>query len=114
MLPGATSTFLPSSSISTICLSHSGSGCVGLRRRCNLGFELGTEMFDHGTHRHSCRITQRTNRAPHDVQCHFIQQCQIFWTALAMVDTFHHTPQPASTFTAWRALPTRLVLIEIR
>src|SRR5262245_56491683 len=98
MLPSATPTFLPSSSISTMGTSASGSREFGarggaLRTRTHHAAlvrdvvgELVTEVFDHAAHRHGGRVAERADGAAHDVLGHRIEQLQVVGPALPMLD----------------------------
>src|SRR5882757_5130579 len=126
MLPSATLIFLPSSSISTMVVVASGSGQLGshgraLRARADQAVlvldvvrELVAEVLEHAAHRHRGSVTQCADGAAHDVLGHRIEQLQIFHAALALLDAMHDAPQPAGALAARRALPARLVHVEIR
>src|ERR1700754_2925491 len=112
MLPSVTSTFLPSSSISTICVAFFlRSGLDGRLRDItrDQGLELVAEVLDHGPHRHRGGIAQRANRAPLDVIRDGIQQIHVRNLALAVVDPVHDAPEPAGTLSARGALSAGLV-----
>src|SRR3990167_8068619 len=110
MLPGGTSTFWPSSSISTIVSRLVSGGGVGLDH----GRELGPEMLEHGAHRHRRRIAQGANGAAHDVFSHVVQQRQVGSLGFAALNLVHQTPEPARAFATGRALPAGLVHVEVR
>src|SRR5947207_1901527 len=112
MLPSATSTFLPSSSISIIVVS---SGSDLLRRAADLGGlvldevdELVAEVLDHRAHRHRRCVAERADGAALDVVGDGVQQFDVFHPALALRDAVDHAPQPAGAFATGRALAAAL------
>src|SRR4051812_5806357 len=98
MLPSVTSTFLPSSSISTIYVAFFlRSGLDGRLRDItrDQGLELMAKVLDHGPHRHRGGIAQRANRAALNVVGDRIQQVHVRSLAVAVVDPVDHAPEPA-------------------
>src|SRR5262245_33516789 len=116
MLPSVTSTFLPSSSISTICQFSPGSGLGGRLRDVarDQGLELVAEMLDHGAHRHGRCIAERADGAALDVVGHGVQQVHVGGLALPPVDAVHHAPEPARALAARRALAAGFMHVEVR
>ena len=57
-----------------------------MRRGLDFLLELVTEMLDHGLDRHGSSIPKRANCATHDVLGHIVQQIDVFWTTLTMLD----------------------------
>src|SRR5215469_3570362 len=107
MLPSVTSTFLPSSSISTICVVFFlRSGLGGSLRNVarDQGFELVAEVLDHGAHRHGGCIAQCANGATLDVVGDRVQQIHVGRLAATGMDAVHDAPKPTRAFAAWCAL----------
>ncbi len=108
---GATSTFLPSSSISTMVIYSSTQGS-GLRwifvAAAIVGFEFARK----------CLIMARTGMAAASPSAQMVRPMMLaatessnpsLRTALTVLNALNHAPQPAGTFTAGRALATGLV-----
>src|SRR3990172_4857283 len=138
VLPSATSSFLPSISISNInsvspathdaplaCDSGRGVGGEGSQRfhlsnvvsnqallMVDVILELVAKMVDERAHRHCRRVTQRADGASLDVVGNVVQEIEVFRLAAARLDAVDHAIQPAGAFAARRALAARFLLIK--
>src|SRR5690606_29195933 len=76
--------------------------------------EFVAEVLDEAAHGHGRRVTQGTDRAPHDVLRNRVEHVEIFGPAAAVLDAIHHAIQPPRAFAARRALTATFFVIEIR
>src|SRR5215468_8113885 len=101
VLPGATSTFLPSISRFSI-----GQASDVIRHQASLVIdvvlEFVAEVVDEALDRQRCGVAQRTDRASGDVVGNRDQQIEVFVTALAVLDAVDDAPQPSGSFAARR------------
>src|SRR3972149_11207411 len=103
VLPSATSSFLPSISISSI-------NSDVVRNHALLVIdvmpELVAKMLDKALHWQRRGIPQRADGAALDVVGDMVQQVEVFGAAFAVLDAVDHAIHPAGTFAARRALAT--------
>src|SRR4249919_1094765 len=102
VLPGATSTFLPSISRFSIGWNSHVRWHETLLV-VDMVLEFGAEVADKALHRQRGGIAQRANRAPGDVIGHGQQEIEVLVPAFTTLYPVHDAPQPARAFAARRA-----------
>src|SRR6516165_11434340 len=139
VLPGATSTFLPSISRFSIDACPPGrpkgtpapwgetseANCGGMSSASDVVrhqaalvidvvLEFVPEMVDEALHGQRRGVAQRADRAPGDVVGDRNQEVEVFVTALAVLDSVDDAPEPPGPLAARRALAAGFLEIEIR
>src|SRR5690349_10831589 len=75
--------------------------------------ELAPEHLHERPRWHRRRVAERADRAALDVVQEVEQEIQVFHAALAVLDAVQDPVEPAGAFAAWRALPARLLEVEV-
>src|SRR3954463_7185161 len=91
-------------------------GCLEQLSACTLGdpaLQLGAEVPYQALDRPRCGIAQRANGVPFNLLGDIEQLVDVLDLSVTLTKTLHHPPHPAGTLTAWRALPTALMLVEV-
>src|SRR5215471_1398105 len=114
VLPFGTCTARPS--ISMFSMSCGRSDVLGNNALLvmDVMLEFAPEVLDEAFHGERRRIAERADRPALDVVRDGIQKIEILEASLAILDALHHAIQPARALTARRALPARLLEVEIR
>src|SRR5215216_589533 len=87
---------------------------VALARGLDVRLELGPEVLDHRADRHRHRVAEHAQAVADDLLADGRHDVEVHRRRLAGVDALEHLHRPVGSLAAGRALPARLVAIELR